>query len=277
MNFISAHCPTCAAYRKAHVIYDHEEVKEPSEEDYPGPPTWEGRLYRILKCAGCETVYFQTQRLLIENKDLMGDEGYDSVTTFEQLEEWKRYIEREALGVEGDILADETTYWPRPKRERPNWRKLGDQTLISLLDSVYTALENDLLVLAAIGMRVVFDRATELIGIDPNKSFVKKLEQLHQDGHIGAAEKEHLFEILTDAGSAAAHRGWEPDVEQLRVLTDIMEHFVRRFILRDEAGRLKGAIPPRQKRRNLEVVQSEKSVIEFPASKTTSKDDPPVS
>jgi hypothetical protein len=49
-----------------------------------------------------------------------------------------------------------------------------------------------------------------------------------------------------------------------------------RFILKDEAGRLRGAIPPRQKRRNLEVVQSEKSVIEFPASKTTSKDDPPV-
>jgi hypothetical protein len=122
-------------------------------------------------------------------------------------------------------------------------------------------------------MRVVFDRASELIGINSDKSFAKKLDQLHQEGRIGADDKEYL-EVLTDAGSAAAHRGWEPDVEQLRVLTSIMEHFVSRFILKDEAVRLRGAIPPRQKRRNLEVVQLEKSVIEFPASKTTSKDDP---
>jgi hypothetical protein len=97
-------------------------------------------------------------------------------------------------------------------------------------------------------------------------------DQLYQEGRIGADDKEYL-EVLTDAGSAAAHRGWEPDVEQLRVLTSIMEHFVSRFILKDEAGRLKGAIPPRQKRPNLEVIQ--KSVIDFPASKTL-KDGPAV-
>jgi hypothetical protein len=262
---------TCAAYRNARVIHDYNEVKGPSDEDYD--LTWGGRSYRILKCAGCETVYFKFRRLLIESiYDESNAEGYDNDMTFEQLEEWKESIEREVSGVEGHILADEHTYWPVPKRQRPDWRKL-DATLIKLLDSVYTALENDLLVLAAIGMRVVFDRASELIGIDPDKSFAKKLEQLHQEGHIGAADKEYL-QILTDAGSAAAHRGWEPDVEQLRVLTSIMEHFVRRFILKDEAGRLREAIPPRHKRRTFEVVQSEKSVIEFPASKTTSKDDP---
>jgi hypothetical protein len=98
-------------------------------------------------------------------------------------------------------------------------------------------------------------------------SFVKKLEQLHQEGHIGRADKECL-EVLTDAGSAAAHRGWEPDEEQLRVLISIMEHFVTRFILKNEAGKLRGSIPVRQKRRNLEVPTQSENLIDFPVSKT---------
>jgi hypothetical protein len=115
-------------------------------------------------------------------------------------------------------------------------------------------------------------RATELIGIDPDKSFSKKLEQLHKEGQIGTTEKEYL-EVLTDAGSAAAHRGWEPDAEQLRVLTSIMEHFVSRFILKEEAGKLKGSIPPRQKQRSGEVRIQSENLIEFPVSKTSN--DPP--
>ena len=45
--------------------------------------------------------------------------------------------------------------------------------LINLLDSVYTALENDLRLLAAIGMRVVFERAAELIGVTRTKASQK--------------------------------------------------------------------------------------------------------
>jgi hypothetical protein len=68
-----------------------------------------------------------------------------------------------------------------------------------LLDSTYKALEHELGVLAAIGMRVVFERASELIGVEASKSFAKKLDQLRADGHIGAAERERL-EVLTDVG-----------------------------------------------------------------------------
>jgi hypothetical protein len=104
------------------------------------------------------------------------------------------------------------------------------------------SLFSPLTVLAA---SVVLDRASELVGINPNKSFAKKLEQLHSDRHIGAADKETV-QVLTDAGSVAAHRGWEPDTEQLAVLTSIIEHFVTRFILKEEAGKLRQFIPPRQ-------------------------------
>jgi Domain of unknown function (DUF4145) len=63
-------------------------------------------------------------------------------------------------------------------------------------------------VLAAIGLRTAFDRASELLGIDPNKTFAGKLSQLVVDGHIGSTEKASL-DVLTDAGGAAAHRGWK--------------------------------------------------------------------
>ena len=112
-----------------------------------------------------------------------------------------------------------------------------------------TALEQDLRVLAAIGMRTVFDQASEYLGVEPHKSFDKKLDQLLDEGHIGASEKERLG-VFTDAGSAAAHRAWEPDLQQLNTRAKIMEHFLQSILLKAEAGTLKLAIPPRQKKRN---------------------------
>jgi hypothetical protein len=86
--------------------------------------------------------------------------------------------------------------------------------LEDLLTSVYTALDNDLRVLAAIGLRTAFDRASELLSVDPEKTFADKLSQLMANGDIGSTEKESL-DVLTDAGGAAAHRGWKPNPKQL--------------------------------------------------------------
>jgi Domain of unknown function (DUF4145) len=115
------------------------------------------------------------------------------------------------------------------------------------LTSVYTALDNDLRVLAAIGLRTAFDRASELLGIDPNKTFAGKLSQLVVDGHIGSTEKASL-DVLTDAGGAAAHRGWKPNLKQLDTLSSIMEQFVHRtFVLNAKAKRVKTSIPSRKR------------------------------
>src|SRR5262249_717377 len=150
--------------------------------------------------------------------------------------EFKEYLEklRADAAIAERYWNEETIFWPTPiitKVERPDWSKLRDDILRNLLNSVYTALEYDLKVLAAIGMRVVFERASELVGVDPEKSFAKKIDQLCNDGHIGAGDKETLG-VLTDAGSAAAHRGWEPQPQQLSTLVSIIEHFVRRFIVK---------------------------------------------
>jgi hypothetical protein len=117
------------------------------------------------------------------------------------------------------------------------------------------------------GMRAVFERACDLFDIRPDKSFAKKLDQLHNDGHITGVDKE-ILEILTDAGSAAAHRGWEPDLQQLITLASFMDQFVRtNFILKKEAEKLKKSIPPRQKHRAPDGSNQLAELINFPASK----------
>ena len=261
MKSITGQCPNCGADRNAHVIAEHEEVQEPTEE--PLDPTFQGYAYRILKCAGCDTVYFQHESLQI-----LGD-SVNEGSGFADMKDDAAYLRAHDPG---QILHEETSYWPAlpsmrvSMRERPDWHKLSDNILISLLSSVYTALEHDLRVLAAIGMRVVFERASELVGVDPQKSFAKKLDELVYKGHIGAAQRESL-EVLTDAGGAAAHRGWEPDSQQLEILASIMEHFVKSFVVKEEAGTLKQSIPPRYKQRTPDKRGLQSQLIKFPSPK----------
>ena len=173
----------------------------------------------MLQCGGCETVYFQTRSTNSEDWD---DEG----------------------------PVETVTYYPAPsKRQEPPWMMaiaFEDDKLHSLLTETYSALNNDARVLAAVGLRTIFDRASEKFGVNPEKPFKGKLDELVTKGKIGRSERESL-DILTDAGSAAAHRGWRPTVEELNTLMDIGEQFLYRTIILDaEAERLKKSIPKRK-------------------------------
>jgi hypothetical protein len=112
---------------------------------------------------------------------------------------------------------------------------------------MYLASEGGSAILAAIGLRTALDRATELLEIDTELSFRKKLDKLLETGRIGQNELEQL-EVVTDAGNAAAHRGWSPDADQLRKLIGAMELFLRKaFIEGGSALEMKGSIPRRSK------------------------------
>ena len=98
------------------------------------------------------------------------------------------------------------------------------------------------------GIRTIFDRASEVLAVDPVVSFAEKVKWLQDEGKIGRDEKSHL-DVLTEAGGASAHRAWEPSLEDLRILMDIMEAFLyRTFIIAAEVKKLKDGIPRRQKR-----------------------------
>ena len=218
---VKGNCKNCGEDRWATVVGHCSKV----EEDDQGYGIWEKTDYRILKYPGCDEVYFQTD--LIFSEDYEPSDGSYTHT-----------IE----------------HWPpinNARRERPKWLDklvLIDKDLHSLCSDVYKGLDNEIDVLAAIGVRTVFDRASELLGVNPAKGFAEKLSDLLAAGKIGADEKA-ILDILTDAGSAAAHRGWRPSREQIDTMMSIIEGFLyRTFLLEKEAKKLGKKIPKRQKR-----------------------------
>lgn len=223
---IRGHCARCGEGRLADVMGSHTDIETDDEGRFI-----KATAHRILKCRGCESIYHQMVIEFAENELLEIDP--------ETGEEWWH-------------LPETHFHWPSPlKRKRPDWlTALGkaDHQTFELLDSVYKALDADLNVLAAIGLRTVFDRATESFEIDAALTFNEKLSKLHKNGYVGETEKD-ILSVLTDAGSAAAHRGWKPSAEQLATMMSIVEGFLQRtMILRREADSLKIAVPQKKRR-----------------------------
>jgi hypothetical protein len=216
------HCPECGPHRFAEVVGIHRT----EEADREHQAIWEIKDYIILKCAGCKHVYFQTTLLLVQDIEAPLSEN---------------------------PCEPRTTYWPSPsKRARPKWLRevqFFDPVLYRLLSDIYKALDDDLLMYAAMGLRTAFDYVSGLLDADPAITFKEKLDWLQQSGSIGQQEREHL-DTLTDAGGAAAHRGWQPTLGDIDTLMSIGEQFIYRAVmLQYEADHLKEVIPSKPVRR----------------------------
>ena len=211
------HCPNCGPDRFSNVLAEHSQQ---GQDDDTG--IWGETTHYILECGGCKTVFVQVVELCSEDCE-----------------------------PDGQPIPCITHYPSPEKRKRPAWFWPFDldDGLYSLLNETYNALDADARILSAIGARTVFDRASELLKIDPAVSFKEKLDLLQSRGHISHSERINL-DILTDAGGAAAHRGWKPTAQQLNTIMTIVETFVhRKFVLDAEAKRLKGQLPRRQRRK----------------------------
>lgn len=213
---VKGHCPKCGPDRSALV---KGEYRQSSSEEVDG-----GRYsvvfsetYRILECAGCDTAYCQRTVWCSEWGDPQ-DPGY------------------------------EITYWPSTtKRPAPAWIDAEiDGDLRRILIEVYSALNNEMPILAAIGIRTAFDRATELLKIDPNLTFKQKLDTLVSEGMLSSSEHKATAALI-DAGSAAAHRGWLPEESALLTMISILEAFLyREFVVKAGIDDLVSAIPARR-------------------------------
>ncbi|MER8412610.1 DUF4145 domain-containing protein [Mesorhizobium sp. M1342] len=209
-------------------------------EDGDGYYQWWDNWY-ILQCRGCEYIFVQK-----------------SSTNSEDLHQYYN----EAGETESELI-ETLSYWPAPsKRLKPEW--LGDfgvhigdaDQLEQAIAEVYGALDADLPILAAIGMRTCFDVAAILLGVDDDLPFAKKLDELVQRQKIGGIDKDRLA-VLVDAGSASVHRGWKPKPKELDTLAEILEHFVfeafvapsRRSRLDADAKKLEGAVPARRSKK----------------------------
>ena len=218
-TIIKGHCPECGSDRNAAVVGFHEVLWE--DDGVSG-----GQEYRILRCEGCGTVYFQTSSYSTEE---LAEEWIDELNSYESTP--KMHI----------------SYWPPPiLRPIPQWTLLvSDRVLRRLLREMYAALNSDLRVLTAIGARTAFDRASELLGVDERLPFRQKLDALVRAGKISTGEKDTLT-ILIDAGGAAAHRAWRPEKDDLSTMIDVVEALLHReFHLPKQVKALKEAVPPK--------------------------------
>jgi hypothetical protein len=222
-DVVQAVCPVCGPRRRAEIIAAHTERQPPDDLVY------EATTLNLLRCCGCNTLFVRRDVVFSENEE----QEQDPVTG-----EWVR------------ILRPTTTYWPeRERRSRPAWfADVADETVRRLLDETYTALNANLLTLAAMGVRAVLDRVFELAGADAGAGFEEKLRSLREQEMIGAREHD-ILQVMTDAGSAAAHRGWRPEPEQLETILDSAEAILHRVaVMMDRAARLRESVPPRPRR-----------------------------
>ena len=144
------------------------------------------------------------------------------------------------------------TYWPSTTIcQPPDWIDASiDRDLQVILGEVYLAINNEMPILTAIGVRTAFDRGMELLGIDPALRFEQKLDCLRDKGILSVNERKTLA-ALVDAGSAAAHRGWVPSEELLLTMIRILEAFLyKEFVLPLGLDQLVSSVPrrPKQKR-----------------------------
>lgn len=234
-NKLRAYCSECKGQRNCQVRGHYAESG--GDENYQWHRTW-----YLLTCCGCDHVFAQ------------------SVST--DSDSYTPYYDRN-----GDVAYEynETVVmWPaKAKRARPEWFE-GDtlstehntEQLDAALRELYGALDHDLNVLASIGIRTSFDIAAEILGVDQSKHFQAKIEALVLGGFIKESEKEHI-NILVDAGSASAHRGWQPRIGDLDALMDTLEDFLyNNFVLPAQAkakaarlAKVKAKVPPKPKKR----------------------------
>ena len=219
-EIVTAHCNTCGPRRNAYKRASY------TVNDNDGEVSWSD-TYDVLECCGCNGL---------------------SVRREFWFSEWDFVDQDPVTGQPRMNPGIEVSYWPpETKRKKPEWAsELDDKALRDVIGEVYDALNSGLIIMASIGTRTLLDRAMFLRVGDPRGGFAGKLDLMVERGHIGRNERDTL-QAITDAGSAAAHRGFNPTAEHLAIIVATVENFLHReFVLRTAAGAVRAATPPRR-------------------------------
>ena len=217
-----AHCPKCDGERNC-IEHGTTTSRWAHEDVINGFEVNGGTHHSLLECMGCEAIFYHAASWNSEN--------------------WFPYVD--------DYIYDIVTY-PKPaSKTKPVWLerlRSKDATLHDILSQMYVALDNQSNILVAIGLRTALDRATECLGIESAETFENKLNALLSGGWIGETERL-VLDVVTDAGSAAAHRGWQPNNDEVLSLVMALEAFLHKaFIVGKDALGIKGNLPVRPRK-----------------------------
>ena len=130
-------------------------------------------------------------------------------------------------------------------RQIPDWYRQLPEKQMNLLVQVYQALHAESYALVLMGLRAILDMyIVEMIGDEG--TFKEKLEKLVTEGFLSSKQKESL-ETALDAGSAAAHRGYEGDIKTCNFVISVIELLLHQTVLANMQQQVKSKIPARKK------------------------------
>ncbi len=137
---------------------------------------------------------------------------------------------------------------PRVSRHSPKWRRDLPRDLMLVLDEVYRALDADNYRLPMMGARTLVDMLM-VDKVGDVGGFAAKLKELEKEGFVSSKNRE-VLEAALDAGSAAAHRGYDATPAEVNLVMDIVENVLQAvYVLHDAAQELKKSTPPRPARK----------------------------
>jgi hypothetical protein len=145
-----------------------------------------------------------------------------------------------------------TEYFPPTiTRQKPSWRRQflpivpALNAFNELMDEIYSALAQESLRLAAMGIRALVERLM-LDQVGDRGSFEKNIAAFFAAGHVALNLQATFKDTLIEAGHAAMHRDFEPTADTINTLLDIVEGVMHTVyyapVLADAA---KKTIPPR--------------------------------
>lgn len=218
------HCNRCQNETNQTILAQQE-----GKYEWGGPSVYFKQRYSIVRCKGCEEISF-----LIEEDDKLTDNESETLP-FEASQE------------------KSATFPPRLFRRLPSWFNSiprGEQKL--LLQEVYAALQK----LALMGVRTMLDRViTDVVGDyvkegDKQTDAFKTKLKAYAAQTLGVRTRDAIIAVF-NAGSAAAHRAYNPSETQIFDVIDHLEHILyEQYILRQGTDRIEDetpAKPPRPK------------------------------
>jgi predicted transport protein len=224
-------CNACKQKTKHHIRGEYN--KHDDDEAF-----WYKQRMLIVECCGCENLELVKMTLFSEDV-----EYFDNPHTGEP----------DSIGKWDEVIYPPVTY-----RNPPSWfEDLPDPTLRTISDEIYNSLQTGSHYLATFGSRTLIDRLIVLT-VGDKGNFPRGLQALQDSGKLSQHEREILNPVV-DAGNAAAHRGWAPTKEQIRVILDTVEGLIHRLLVLPKlAEELEEAVPSRGRGSN---GKSEKAVV----------------
>lgn len=213
LKFTRAHCNACSGERNHVVLHSvHTEWHNKESQDH-GSDT-----YETLQCAGCDAIK-------LRHTEIGPYEPFESVTyfpaaTFRRSPEW--FL---------DLLMQ---------------LPVEDNFTLELLSEIYVATQNNLLRLAAMGVRSLLE-SIMISKVGDHRAFAANAKEFEQKGYVSKVQKENLLAIL-DAGSATVHRNYSPSRKDVVTLIDIAEHIIESvYIHEPKVKELSARVPKRSK------------------------------